>query len=447
MDANTREWAFATVLSASHGAQHFFSRLIPPLIPILAVKLDLPLWKLGLLITVYSLGSGFGQTPMGILSDKYDRRFILPPGLAVLSASYLLFSMAPTVGAGIPELAGFGYSITGPFLIMNLAMLIGGIGASVTHPTGYPLISANVSEDKKGRSLGMWGSAAKLGDAAAPALIGVLILVLVWDQILLLFGVLGLIYAVVLFSLLSIDGFETLPPDHASNKTDEDDEVEESVSVWQADRRLFVYPMLAVLLFFTTRMIATKGVNTFVPVFITDVYGYSFHYFGMNLAPESFANFYFSLLLLTAAAVQLGTGTITDMYDQRKVLIGFLGVSTLALGVLSLVNLGPIPLLVVLLVVGGGLWGLNPARDALISEITPPEREGRTFGYLWTATQIIGAASPVFIGFIAGATGIQDSFKYLAVATLLSAAAVALLFSNRVYARSKSATSEQATAD
>jgi hypothetical protein len=34
-----REWAFALVMSASHGTQHFFSRLVPPLIPILLVVL------------------------------------------------------------------------------------------------------------------------------------------------------------------------------------------------------------------------------------------------------------------------------------------------------------------------------------------------------------------------------------------------------------------------
>ena len=326
MSTSRQEWAFAGVLSLSHAAQHFFSRLIPPLIPIMAVQLQLPLWKLGLLITVYSLGSGFGQTPMGILSDKYDRRFILPPGLGVLAGSYLLFGMAPSIGPTIPELVGFGYVIEGSFLVMCAAMLIGGLGASVTHPTGYPLLNENVSDERHGKSLGMWGSAAKVGDAAAPAVIAVLILVLVWNEILLVLGALGVGYAIVLFVVMSYEKYDTLPPEHASKQAeskDDEDEVE-SVSVWSGDMRLFVYPMLAVLLFFTTRMIATKGVNTFVPAFITDVYGYSFTYFGFNLAPESFANVYFSALLLTAAIVQLGTGAVTDLYDERKVLIGFL---------------------------------------------------------------------------------------------------------------------------
>jgi MFS family permease len=447
MSTRKHEWGFAGVLSLSHAAQHFFSRLIPPLIPIMAVQLQLPLWKLGLLITVYSLGSGFGQTPMGILSDKYDRRFILPPGLGVLAGSYLLFGFSPTIGPMIPELVGFGYVIEGSFLIMCLAMLIGGLGASVTHPTGYPLLTENISEDRHGKSLGMWGSAAKLGDAAAPAIIAVLILVLVWNEILLVLGAAGVVYAVILFAVLSYDEYETLPPEHASKQEEEDDESEESVSVWSGDMRIFVYPMLAVLLFFTTRMIATKGVNTFVPAFITDVYGYSFTYLGMSLAPESFANVYFSLLLLTAAIVQLGTGAVTDIYDERKVLIGFLLLATASLTALSLLELGPLALLLVLLVVGAGLWGLNPARDALISQISPPEREGRTFGYLWTVTQVIGAMSPVVIGLIADISGIQSSFRWLAVATFLSALAVGLLFSKRIYLETEATTSESSAAD
>lgn len=425
-----QEWAIALVLSGSHGAQHFFSRLVPPLIPILVVALELPLWKLGLLVSVYSLGSGFGQTPMGILSDRYDRRFILAPGLAVLAFGYIVFGLSPVLGAGLPELTMAGYQFTGPFVVMMVAMAISGVGDSVTHPTGYPLISENMGAERKGRALGLWGSAAKTGDAAAPALIGVLILVLTWNDILIALGVAGLVYAAVLYAVLRTDFVETRPPDHSSRG---DHDPADHVDIWTADRRIFIYPMIVILLFFVARMVATKGVNTFVPAFIVDVYAYSFSAFGYTLAPESFANFYFSALLLTAAVVQLGTGALTDYSDHRKVLVAFLLVTTVALGLLSFVTLSPLPLLLVLLVVGGGLWGINPARDALISDISPPEREGRTFGYLWTVAQVIGALSPVFIGYVAGITGIQDSFKWLALATLGAAAAVALLFSKQIY--------------
>lgn len=424
----------ALVLSSAHCAQHFFSRLVPPLIPLLAVELSLPLWKLGLLISVYSVASGFGEAPFGVLSDKYDRRYILPPGIGILAVGYLIFGFAPQIGAILPEIRLVGYTFTGSYLIMCLAMFVAGVGASVTHPTGYPLISENIDKNWKGRALGMWGSASKAGDATAPALIGVMILIFAWNDILLILGTVGVIYALFLFAILGRDEYETRPPDHISNHDGTKKGSQDSqTNIWSDDKRLFVYPMFVILIFFITRTVATKGVNTFVPAFIVDTYGYSFDYFGLSLAPESFANMYFSALLFTAAIVQLFTGLVTDAYDARKVLLAFLGVSTVSLAVLSFVRLSPLLLFAVLLVVGGGLWGLNPARDALVSNISPPEREGRTFGYLWTLTQVIGAAAPIFIGFIADMTSIQDSFKYLALATLFSAMVLGLLFSNQIY--------------
>lgn len=433
--AHKDEWAFASVISATHGAQHFFTRLLPPLIPVLAVRLELPLWKLGMLITVFAIGAGLGQTPFGILSDKYDRRYLLTPGLAVLSFGYVLFSFAPSLGAPLPTIAAVGTTFSGPYQVMVGTMLLSGIGASVVHPTGYPLLSANVGDARKGRALGMWGSVAKLGDAASPAVIGVLILALTWDRILLVLGLAGLVYAAVLFVVLSAPAFETRPYDQvqAEEAADDEEAPESAENVWRVDPRIFVYPMLAVLLFFATRVFVIQGVNTYVPAFIVDVYGYTFGYFGLDLQPESFANFYFSALLITAAVVQVFTGTVTDIYDPRKVLIGFLGVSAAALAVLSQLTLGPLALLVVLLVVGAGLWGLNPARDTLISDITPPEREGRTFGYLWTLGHLVGSVSPVLIGLLAEGIGIQDSFKYLALMAFVSALAVGLLFSDRVW--------------
>jgi MFS family permease len=81
------------------------------------------------------------------------------------------------------------------------------------------------------------------------------------------------------------------------------------------------------------------------------------------------------------------------------------------------------------------MWGLNPARDSLISEITPADREGRTFGYLWTGALVIGSASPVIVGYVGELAGLQQAFALLAGVTVLSAVPIALLLSPRVYRR------------
>ena len=77
-----RERSFALMISGAHGMDHFLKRVLPPLVPIWAVAFGFPLWKIGVLLGAQSFGSAIGQAPMGHLSDRYDRRFMLPAGIA-----------------------------------------------------------------------------------------------------------------------------------------------------------------------------------------------------------------------------------------------------------------------------------------------------------------------------------------------------------------------------
>lgn len=424
-----REWLFAGVISACHTVQHVYLRLLPPLIPLLAVDLGFPLWKLGLLVGARSAADGLGQTPMGVLSDSHDRRLLLPGGVAVMGAGFALFALAPMLGGVIPGFAIAGYPVTGTFAVMFVAVLVAGVGSSAVHPTGYPLITANISGAYKGRALGIWGSSARLGDATIPLLVGVLILVTIWEYIVLVTGLLGLVYAGVLFVVLGRDEFDTTP----MNEPEESGDGADDESIWSADRRLYIYPVLAVFAFFGFRSIVTGGVTTFVPAFITEAYAYTLTLGERVIEPESIANFYYTVLLLTAGITQLFVGELVDRYDHRAVLLGFLSLAAIALTILSFAETSPAMLFLVLLFLGAGLWGLNPARDALISDITPEEREGRTFGYLWTGTLLLGAIAPIVVGYIGDVASLRDGFQLLAAVTVVSVVPIVVLYSDRVY--------------
>lgn len=421
------ERGFVLTLSGAHAVSHVFRRLLPPMIPVWALAFGYPLWKLGLLAGAFSLGSGLGQTPSGVLSDRYDRRYLLPAGLALAGTSYVVFALVPGLGLAHTMVTAAGYTATVEFLLMLLAVFVGGTGTSVLHPAGYPLLSENVDPSRKGRALGVFGSASKFGDALAPALVGALLLVLAWPAVLGLIGSLGVVYAAGLF--VALGAYETRPPQR------QDAGPEEPVDVWGGDRRLFIYPILAIFLFFAVRMVAAGGVNVFIPEFITSVYGFSLTVAGVEVTPTSVASFYYAALLVTAGATQLATGALVDRFDHRKVLLAFLGTATVLLVVLATTVLSPALLFLVLLGLGGSMWGLNPARDSLISEITPAEREGRTFGYLWTGALVIGSASPVIVGYVGELAGLQQAFALLAGVTVLSAVPIALLLSPRVYRR------------
>jgi MFS family permease len=537
MGAADRNWSLVAGMSSIHFVQHVF-RILPPVLPLLAIEFPYPLWKLGALVSVYFLGSGLGQTPVGILADRYDRRLILPPGIGLMGLGYLVFAMAPRfVDPGAGAVTAVGTTFTYQYLLMGAGALLAGLGASAIHPVGYPLVAANVPAETTGSAYGVWGSAAKFGDAAAPATVAVLIFVVRWDEIFLLFGLLGIAYAVALFYAMSGPWIESRPADqrdsradettietgteteanaetrtgtapeteapagtatetetgteapaetvtetepetethaetatetepetetHAETATETEPETEthaetpaepqtetetesetgstpestpeeSTTPAWRTDRRHYVYPMIALFVFFVARAFSEKGLKAFLPTFLVVVYGYSFTVADVRIPPESFANFYFMAVFLVAAVVQLGTGLLVDRYDHRTVLIAFFAAATLAVLALATVSLSPVALLAVLLLLGASNWGWTPARDTLVNDVTPPTREGRTFGYLHTVSHLVSAIAPIVIGFLAEGTSLQESFVYLAATMLVAAGAIGSLYSRRVY--------------
>lgn len=421
------ERRFAFVISGAHGMDHFLKRSFPPLIPVWALAFGFPLWQLGVLIGAQTFGSAVGQAPMGHLSDRYDRRLMLPAGIALMGTSFVVFPALPAMEFLAFETTVAETTLSGQFVGMLAVMLVVGLGSSTLHPIGYPLISQNVSERRKGSVLGMWGSARSFGEGTAPALVGVGLLLTGWEQILVIFGVVGLVYAAYLF--VTLGAFETRPPNSPSIES----ETTDRLSIWETDRRLYLYPILAVFLAFVLQLVATAGTTVFLPEFITSEYGYSFSVSGFAVTPESTASFYYSVLLLTAGGVQIGTGRLIDRYDPRHVLLGFLAVGAFTLAVLSEFVFSPLVLFPVLIVLGGSLWGLNPARDAIVSDIAPAEHEGRTFGYLWTGALVLSSASPAVVGWIGDAAGLRRAFLLISGLVIFSAVPIALLLSDTVY--------------
>lgn len=422
------DWMLGALMGGIHFTFHLFMRLVPALIPLLAVSLSRSFYELGLLVSVFFVGSSIGLIPMGVLSDAYDRRWLLAGALGVVGVGYGLFALAPTLGADLAPVAVAGVDADGPYLVMVLGMGVAGLGTSAHVPVGVPLLTANASPERKGTLLGIWGGASKLGDAAGPAIVGVLILVVGWQPILLGFAGLGILAGVALFAVLGLGGFETAP---AGGRDDAADDADRG---WPADRRRYLYPMGVLVAYFGAYSVVVQGVVTFTPTFVTDVYGFGLGLGGRSIAPESFADFVLSALLVAAAVSRFAGGVLTDRYEHRAVLVGSLAVAAVALGVVAVAELGALALVAVLVVFGMGLWGNSPARDSLISDLSPAAREGRTFSYLWTASRAFGALGPAAVGWLADTAGIRTGFAVLAVSTGVAAVVAALLFSERVYA-------------
>lgn len=422
------ELRFALLISSSHFAQHVYYRILPPLIPVLAVALEYPLWQLGLLITVNSLALAIAQAPLGVLADRVDRVYMLPLGIAVTGAGYLPFAFAPLFGPHLPALTLVGHTFEGSYLLMSVSMTIVGVGLAVVHPAGYPMITDNVSSENKGTVLGFFGASSKFGDGATPAVIAAMILVLTWEQIIAILGIGGIGYGVALFFALQHGEYETLPSGKRNGPESPDADPRTPL-----DRREFHYPMGAIFLFFATSGLTSQGLAAFLPAFLVVVYAYSFEMMGLQLGAESVANLYFALLLFAGGAIQLYFGRLTDIYDPRSILISCMGLATIGMIGLAIVDASPLLLVLMIIILGTGLYGVNPARDALISDISPPEFEGRSFGYMFTAVGLTTAIFPTLVGYLLEVIGMREGFFALAIGTILAAVSVALLYSRRVY--------------
>lgn len=130
---------------------------------------------------------------------------------------------------------------------------------------------------------------------------------------------------------------------------------------------------------------------------------------------------------------QLVLGGIADTHSPRRLIIYCMALATVGTVVLATFDLQPAVLFAVIVVLGAGLYGVNPPRDALISDLSPPEYEGRTFGYIFTAAMVTGAPLPTAVGYMLETVGMREGFLLLAGGPVLAALCIALLYSDRVY--------------
>lgn len=397
---------------------------MPALIPILVVDIQSPLWQLGMLVSIYLFAGAIGQAPAGVLADRVDRRYLLTPSIAMMAIGYLIVAISKLVGSKLSLLVFLEYSFTGTYQVMFVGMFIAGLGFSVIHPVGYPIITNNIRQKNKGKVLGMWGSSSKVGDMVAPLIVAALTLWTSWEFVLILMAVVGLVFAVGLFFYLSKSQLDTRPPETKPEK---------QKGRWRANPRAFLFPIGVMLLFFFFSLFTIQGLATYTPVIVTEQFGFTFSIGNLDIETESVANIYFAILLVSGAVSQLIIGGLSDRYDHRGILIALFLIVAVCIFVLIHVPLGPFTLFLTLFVTGGAIFGMIPARDAIVSDISPDGYEGRTFGYLWSVALLLGSTYPTLIGYVIDEFSIRTALYLMIGTAILAVLSITLLYSQWVY--------------
>jgi len=140
------------ILSLGHLVVDLGQGVLPIITPLLAVRLDLSFFQVGLIALAFTFSSAIIQPIFGVLSDRYSMLWLMPLGLF---------------------LSGFGLALTGmvnSYELLLFAVLLSGVGVAGFHPEGSKLANFVSEEGKAGTSMSVFAVGGNLGFALGPML-------------------------------------------------------------------------------------------------------------------------------------------------------------------------------------------------------------------------------------------------------------------------------------
>jgi MFS family permease len=191
--------------------------------PLIRHDLGVSIAEMGVLLSAFLWPYAFFLLPSGGLVDRYGPR-------RVLCAALALWSVAQAA-------AGFVTSLT-QFMIARAAL---GIGEAPTFPAFARVVRDWYHSRDQASAIGIWNASPALGTAIAPPLLTGLMLVFGWRWMFVAMGVLGVILAVVWFTMFRDRAEVALEEADAQYLTAGEHEAEEFPTTFAAWRKLFAF--------------------------------------------------------------------------------------------------------------------------------------------------------------------------------------------------------------
>lgn len=391
------------LMSLSHGFNEFFSIIVPPLFPYFVPTLGINYSAASLLVVVFFLTYSVCQLPIGPFADIYDNRKIIVYGMTVLAIGIGLVAVAPTY----------------PFMLVG--MVVAGIGGSTYHPTGMALISDAESNETYGRSMGIHGTLGSLGTVLAPLLIVTVADLAGWRPALLVGSTFGLLFTLVLYvlySLVSPNDVDDASPNVfvALRRTFYEElnmeETLEHVYTYLATREILILGLL-----FVAVGAEVRAVQTFTASFAVAKTGLE----------ESFGGTMLSVTMVAAGLASMLAGVVVDKLDRNLFAAATFVGTSVTVAALVYFPLGPAGLTSGFVMLGGVLYSVYPATNAIAAATSVPKTSGSLFAVTNTASAIGGAIGAYLLGVVADTTSVQHAFLTTACIAVVGLATVAAL--------------------
>ncbi|MEX5582995.1 MFS transporter [Pseudomonas lurida] len=359
---------------SAHAVHDGLTDVIYVLLPIWQTQFALSYAQVGLLRGAYSGMMAVFQLMASRAAKHWGRVPMLVGGTALAGAAYLVVCQA-----------------TGLVMLL-LALLLGGLGASAQHPLASSMIS-DAYEDGGGikQALSQYNFSGDIGKTLVPGLVGLLLTVISWRASATLLGLLGLAAAGLLWWLIPSQSHAVAMPKKTKSATGTGS----------------VTGLRALILTGTLDSAVRMGFLTFLP-FLLQAKGAGTAGIGLAL----------TLLFIGGAFGKLVCGYLGARIGMMRTV--WLTESSTALLIVAAVYMPLTALMVMLPLLGLVLNGTSSVLYGAVPDLAGAGKREQAFAMFYTGTIGGGALAPMVFGGVGDALGVPVAVMVLAGVLLVT---------------------------
>ena len=368
------------VISLGHALTHWYPGTFYLLLPLIGKELGLSYSEIGAVLSCQYFAGAIANIPGGIFVDSVGRK-----GLLMAASLFWI---------GFPYLImGFTHSY---WMILCCATLVG-IGNNLWHPSAIPWL-ANRFPQRKGLVMSIHGMGGNIGDAVAPLVVGALLAVLNWRNVVVINVLPGVLLAT--FTLLYLGRKQSAEPDKVSPGSATISGMERLRMFGALLKNRALLTLAAGSAF---RTMTQGALLTFLPIYLGREMGYSPLWIGACMFALQAGGF-------IAAPI---AGHLSDTIGRRQIIVSSMSMS--AVIILLMIFAGGTGWFVMFVsVLGFFLFAVRAVLQAWLLDATPPAMGGTAIGLLFASQAFGQAVGPVSAGIVADHYGLMAAFYFLA---------------------------------
>ncbi|HIM36598.1 MAG TPA: MFS transporter [Dehalococcoidia bacterium] len=372
------EKATAAGVIAAHTIEHIYTRGFIVLLPHIAASLGLSPVMTGAIDGSRQVSSGLISVTAGILSDMYQHRRgqMLAIAMLIIGLGYFAVSLVDNL-----------------YVLVIIAVMVGNAGSGLWHPPALGLLAERFPK-RKGFVISLHRSTGSLGDFIGPIIIGALLAVLVWQDVLRY----GMVLILPLFLTIAVFMRRT-----GTATPGQGNFWARLGSQFKVTGRSFSGAgMVSVMLVSAIRGMGDRALVLYLPFYMRE---------NLEMGDLSVG---FHVGLLAAMGIFLGPmiGSISDRVGRKELIVGIMAVS-IVLPVTMVITGFVVAFTASVATFGLFFFSVNSLTQAVAIDLTQGQRlQGTAIGLMWGSNAGFGAISTILAGVLSQIWGFPAAFYY-----------------------------------